>query len=391
MKLALIGIGQAGGKIVDQFLARDRASDLSRIVTHAVAINTAETDLGGLSHIPADDRILIGRTEVGGHGVGGDNELAAEIAERELEEIHAAISDVPLHEIDAFLVVLALGGGTGSGAGPVVAAHVQEMYEAPVYGLGILPDSDEGGIYMLNAARSLQTMVDRVDNLILFDNDAWRNAGETVDASYESMNRELLGQLELPFRAGEVAEGEQVAESVVDASEIINTLGCGGITAIGYAEDTTVESAASGSKGLLSRFTSSSGPDEDTTATVNRITSLVRRATLGRLTVDAAVGSTQRGLVVVGGPPAYLSRKGIERGRAWLEEETGSMEIRGGDYPLREDRVAVSVLLAGVSDLPRIDALKEDAVAARRNIDDLRSSHSEAIDALQNEEIDSLF
>ncbi len=391
MKLALIGIGQAGGKIVDRFLERDRNSEAGDIVNHTIVINTAETDLSGLSAIPEANRLLIGQTEVGGHGVGGDNELAAEIAERGLEEIHEAISAIRIHEIDAFLVVAALGGGTGSGAGPVVAAHLREMYEEPVYGLGILPAADEGGIYTLNAARSLQTMVERVDNLLLFDNEAWRTAGETVDSGYEAMNRELLKQVELLFRAGEVVEGEDIAESVVDSSEIINTLGCGGITTVGFAEDTAVESAASGSKGLLSRFTSSSGPDEDSAATVNRITSLIRRGTLGRLTIDAEVASAQRGLVVVGGPSEYLSRKGIERGRAWLEEETGSRHIRGGDYPWVENRVAVSVMLAGVSELPRIDELKENAVVAQRNIDDIRSSHEEAIDGLQSDELDSLF
>ena len=390
MKLAIIGVGQAGGKIADRFLARDRTFDGPDIVKYALAINTAKTDLSGLQTIPEEHRLLIGKTDVGGHGVGGDNELAAEIAESELDEIHTALNHIATHEIDAFLVIAALGGGTGSGAAPVIAAHLQELYQEPTYGLGILPASDEGGIYTLNAARSLQTMVDQVNSLLLFDNESWRTVGETVDSGYKEMNEELLRQIELPFRAGEMGEDQQVAESVVDATEIINTLDCGGVATIGYAEDTDVTSQSSGSTGLLSRFTSTSGPTEDSATTVNRITSLVRRAALGRLTVSAEIESVDRGLVVVGGPPEYINRKGIEHGRSWLEEETGSMHIRGGDYPWSEDRVAISVLLAGVGELPRIEKLKTQAVAAQRNIDEIQSKHDDAIDALESDDIDSL-
>lgn len=391
MKLALIGIGQAGGKIADRFVARDRSSDGPDIIKHAIAINTATTDLSGLQEIPEEHRLLLGKTEVGGHGVGGDNELAATIAERELDEIHTALNHISTHRIDAFLIVAALGGGTGSGAAPVIATHLREIYAEPTYGLGILPASDEGGIYTLNAARSLQTLVERVDNLLLFDNDAWRTTGEAVDSGYAGMNAELVKQIELPFRAGEVEEGQQIAESVVDSTEIINTLDCGGISTIGYAEDTSVKSRSSGSTGLLSRFTGDSGLNEDSATTVNRITSLVRRATLGRLTVDAEVASADRGLVVVAGPPEYINRKGIEHGRSWLEEETGSMHIRGGDYPWSEDRVAISVLLSGVGAVPRIAALKEQAISAQRNLEEIRASHQDAIDGLQREELDSLF
>ncbi len=391
MKLALIGIGQAGGKIADAFTARDRARAGPDIVHDALAINTAKTDLSGLSTIPEERQLLIGETEVGGHGVGGDNELAAQIIERELDEVHTALNEISVHQINAFLIVAALGGGTGSGAAPVLAAHLKEIYAEPVYGLGILPAADEGGIYTLNAARSLQTLVDRVDNLILFDNDAWRNTGEAVDSGYEAMNRELITQVELPFRAGEIEEGQSVAESVVDSSEIINTLSGGGVSTIGYAEDDSVTSAESGSRGLLSRFTSKAGPTEDSAVAVNRITSLVRRATLGRLTVEADVASAERGLVVVAGPSEYLNRKGIEHGRSWLEEETGSMHIRGGDYPWSDDRVSVSVLLAGIGNIPRIEALKRQAVEAQSRLEETRASHDAAMDSLSTDKLDSLF
>jgi len=147
------------------------------------------------------------------------------------------------------------------------------------------------------------------------------------------------------FAAGEVDGNAAVAESVVDSSEIINTLSGGGVSTVGYAAEDVERSS---DRGLLSRVSGSGGSGNggnrgsgsgdaglDSANTTNRITSLVRKAALGRLTLPCDVQGAEKSLVVVGGPPEHLDRKGIERGRQWLEEETGSMEVRGGDYPSR--------------------------------------------------------
>ncbi|WP_222919003.1 tubulin/FtsZ family protein [Natrinema sp. SYSU A 869] len=387
MKLALIGFGQAGGKVVDEFLAFDDAID-GGFVESAVAVNSATTDLKGLEHVSEENRILIGQARVKGHGVGADNELGAEIAEANIDELQGTIDRIPVHEIDAFLVVAGMGGGTGSGGAPVLAKHLQRIYTQPVYGLGILPGTDEGGIYTLNAARSFRTFVDEVDNLLVFDNDAWRSAGESVEGGYDRINREIVERFGLLFAAGEVREGDHVAESVVDSSEIINTLSSSGVSTIGYASE-TVETGG----GLLSSLTSGDDDFDDGAAT-NRLTSLVRKAALGRLTLPCDVGSADRGLVVASGPPSYLNRKGVERGRQWLEDETGSMEIRGGDYPITDrDEVGAIVLLSGVTDVPRIDQLQQVAIEAQETTADVRANAEEDFASLMDTggELDALF
>ena len=222
MKLAMIGFGQAGGKIVDKFVEYD-AQTGSQIVRAAVAVNSAKADLMGLTNIPKDQRVLIGQSRVKGHGVGADNELGAEIAEEDIDEVQGAIDGIPVHEVDAFLVCAGLGGGTGSGGAPVLAKHLKRIYTEPVYGLGVLPGSDEGGIYTLNAARSFQTFVREVDNLLVFDNDSWRKTGESVQGGYDEINEEIVKRFGILFGAGEVQAGQEIAESVVDSSEIINT------------------------------------------------------------------------------------------------------------------------------------------------------------------------
>ena len=392
MKLAMIGFGQAGGKVVDKFIEYDKRTG-SEIVRAATAVNTAKADLMGLTHIPEDKRVLIGQSRVKGHGVGADNELGAEIAEEDIDEIQGAIDSIPVHEVDAFLVVAGLGGGTGSGGAPVLAKHLKRIYTEPVYGLGVLPGSDEGGIYTLNAARSFQTFVREVDNLMVFDNDAWRKTGESVQGGYEEINEEIVQRFGILFGAGEIRDGQEVAESVVDSSEIINTLSGGGVSTIGYAEE-EVEERTSG--GLLSRLRNDDDGDElDSAHTTNRITSLVRKAALGRLTLPCEIEGAERALLVLAGPPEYLNRKGIERGRKWLEEQTGSMEVRGGDYPYRgAGFVATAILLAGVTNVPRIKELQQVAIEAQDNLDEIRDESEENLENLvtdDSDELESLF
>ena len=383
MKLAMIGFGQAGGKIVDKFVEYDRETG-SNVVRSAIAVNTAKADLAGLEYVPERNRVLIGQARVKGHGVGADNELGADIAEEDMDEIQGAVDQVPVHEIDAFLVVAGMGGGTGSGGAPVLASHLKRIYTEPVYGLGVLPAEDEGGIYTLNAARSFKTFVDEVDNLLVFDNDAWRETGESVRGGYDRINEEIVRRFGVLFSAGEVQQGEDVAESVVDSSEIINTLACGGVSTVGYA----TERVENPSGGLLGRF---SDEELDATETTNRITSLIRKAALGRLTLPCEVRSTDRSLVVVGGPKDHLNRKGIERGRKWLENETASMEVRGGDYPMAgTDSVAAVTLLSGVTDVPRIKDLQGVAVETQDNIDEIEQESDENLESLVRDEADEL-
>ncbi len=375
MRLAFIGVGQAGGKIVDRFLEYEAGRE-RKFIEDAIAINTARSDLEGLTRIREDNRVLIGQSKVGGHGVGADNELAAEIAHQHSNEIRSAVNSVRMTEIDAFLIVGGLGGGTGSGAGPVIARELDQICTEPVYALGILPGEEEGGVYTMNAARSLQTYVDETDGVLLFDNDAWRRVGESVKGGFEHINAELVRRFGLLFSSGELTERSAVGEGVVDASEIINTIEGTGISTVGYA-DAPVEGEAA------------SGPSSDATS---RITSLVRKATLGRLTMGCELAGIERALIVVSGPSDYLNRKGIERARRWIEDRTGSMEVRGGDNPIRNaDNVSAVVLLSGVRDAPRLEAIKDRAVDAKDRMERRETESKEGLEELiEDDELDSL-
>lgn len=361
MKLAIVGVGQAGSKILDRLLEYDVTRNTG-VVKHATAVNTAKTDLLGLEFVPEENRLLVGQSIVRGHGTGTDPETGARCVKEDMGEIQNLIGGATTSEIDAFLVIAGLGGGTGSGGAPLIAERLRELYVEPVYGLGIFPASDEGGIYNRNAANSLQRFVSRTDSLLAFDNDAFKTGGESLSAGYEEINAEITGRFGTLFSAGEIDSiSGAVAESVVDSSEIINTLGEGGITSLGYASE-TVESDSD--SGLLSRFRGSNADGiADAGDKTNRIMALVRRATLGTLTLPANIETTQRALILVSGPPDEMSRKGIDKARHWLEETTNCLEVRGGDYPLpNEDRIAVLVILSGLTDIPRVEEMQEMAL-----------------------------
>jgi cell division GTPase FtsZ len=387
MKVLVVGVGQAGGKVADALLeyeARTRTS----FVSDALAVNTARVDLLGLKTVDVEHRLLIGQSRVKGHGVGADNRTGVEIAREDKDDVLQAVDELATHETDAFLIVAGLGGGTGSGAAPVIAQELSRMYTEPVYGLGILPGRDEGGIYTLNAARSFRTFVREVDNLVLFDNDAWRNEGESLQSGFATINAEIARRFGVLFSAGESRAGA-VPETVVDASEVINTLSGGGISTVGYATSKLDRAEM----GILSRLGGKRAEVDELDA-VNRITSTVRRAALGRLTLPCDIHSAGRALVVVSGPPEYLSRKGIENARRWLEESTGTMEIRGGDYPVPDsEHVAALVLLSGIRNAPRLDELDAIAVETRENLAAIEAENANRLRAPWEGEggIDPLF
>jgi cell division GTPase FtsZ len=380
MRVFFIGFGQAGGKIADMFVEQDKKMAAQSF--RAISVNTARTDLMGLKYIGLRDRILIGQTMVKGHGVGTDNVTGAKVTSDEIDSIINAIDSRGTHDIDAFVIIAGLGGGTGSGGSPVLARALKRIYREPVYALGILPAPEEGRLYSYNAARSLSTLVNEVDSTFLFDNSAWKNEGESIKSAYQRLNDEIVRRFGVLFRAGEVTK-MGVGEMVVDSSEIINTLRGGGITSVGYAITEVVSRRTKQKKGIfgglkdtISRTTSGKKEaseevllGEDKSA---KIIALVRRAMLGRLTLPCDYSSAERALVLIAGPPEEMDRKGVEKSKSWVEENIAGIEVRGGDYPVDSNYIAAVVVLATVGNAPRIRELleiaketKEDAAKAK--------------------------
>ncbi|MDD4254359.1 MAG: tubulin/FtsZ family protein [Methanofollis sp.] len=371
MRVFFIGFGQAGGKVVDMFIEQDRVSGSNNF--RGIVVNTARTDLMGLKHIELKDRILIGQTVVKGHGVGTDNVTGARIAADEIDSVINAIDTRGTHDVDAFVIVAGLGGGTGSGGSPVLARHLKRIYREPVYALGLIPAPEEGRLYTYNAARSLSTLVNEADNVFVFDNAAWKNEGESVKTAYSRLNDEIVRRFGVLFRAGEVGKAG-VGEMVVDSSEVINTLRGGGITSVGYAVTEVVSERTKQKKGffggLRNTFSNKEQAEEMLTGEDKsaKIIALVRRAMLGRLTLPCDYSTAERALVLVAGNPEEMDRKGVEKAKSWVEENIAGVEVRGGDYPVASNYVAAVVVLATIGEAPRVRELFEIAKQTKEDV-----------------------
>jgi len=358
MNAVLLGVGQAGGKLTTALAEFDADAGYGAVLD-ALAVNTASADLEPLPL----DTVLVGQSRVNGHGVGGDNELGAEVMEEDAVEVLDALAPKVNADAEALFVVAGLGGGTGSGGAPVLVRELSRVYDVPVYALGVLPGRDEGAMYQVNAGRSLKTLVREADATILLDNDAWRSSGESVEGGYAAINASMAKRVGLLLAAGESVEG--VAESVVDTSEVINTLRAGGMAAVGFA---------------------SAPAAEDAEENVTTVMSTVRSAVMTGMSLPNATDA-DAALVAIAGDPDRISRKGSEKARKWLQEETGSMEVRGGDFPLDSDRVAALVLLGGVERSRRVEEFLE---RARQAVRDEPEEQPDPADAFRNDELDDL-
>jgi cell division protein FtsZ len=127
-----------------------------------VAINT---DTQALTGSVAPHKVQLGAGLTRGLGAGGDPELGYRAAEESADEIRAAIG----HANVVFMCV-GLGGGTGSGAAPLVASCARDQ-EALVVVFATMPFSFEGKRRMSQAEESLATLQQSADVVICFEND----------------------------------------------------------------------------------------------------------------------------------------------------------------------------------------------------------------------------
>ena len=89
MRLGGIGVGQAGGRILDLLAYHDIHGIHKKILPFAIAVNSAQADLLELKVIPKQDRILVGQTQVRGHGAGLIREVGARVVEQQIHLIIA--------------------------------------------------------------------------------------------------------------------------------------------------------------------------------------------------------------------------------------------------------------------------------------------------------------
>ncbi|MDD5703418.1 MAG: cell division protein FtsZ, partial [Dehalococcoidales bacterium] len=242
MKLIVIGLGQCGGRIADEFGRLNRRARSQRgldIIPGNFAVNTDVADLSGLVTIKADyqHRILIGGRKTGGHGVGKINELAAEIAKEDADKVVETVRNTKnISEVDAFLLTAGAAGGTGSGSIAVITQQLKERYvDKPVYNLIVLPfdheeTTEDRTIY--NVATCLKSSYLMADAVFLVDNQRYVRKDDAILKNLHKINSMIVWTFYNILCAGEEKKPRYIGAKMLDAGDIIQTLT--GWTTIGY-------------------------------------------------------------------------------------------------------------------------------------------------------------
>lgn len=155
-KIKVAGVGGAGGAAINRMV------DAGVEGVEFIAINT---DAQALYHSKAQTKIHIGKDATRGLGAGADPKVGEQAAEESAEEIKKALEGA-----DMVFVTLGAGGGTGSGAGHVVARLAKEM-NILVVGFATKPFAFEGEKRRRNADSAIENLRQAVDTLITIPND----------------------------------------------------------------------------------------------------------------------------------------------------------------------------------------------------------------------------
>jgi cell division protein FtsZ len=154
--IRVIGVGGGGSNAVNRMIRAELMG------VEFIAVNT---DAQALLQSDAPNKIRVGDKITRGLGAGGDPSIGQRAAEEDSEKIADALRDS-----DMVFITAGMGGGTGSGAAPVIAEIARDM-GALTIGVVTKPFSWEGARRRLNAEKSAELLRDKVDTLITIPND----------------------------------------------------------------------------------------------------------------------------------------------------------------------------------------------------------------------------
>jgi len=344
MKLVVVGFGQCGCRIADEFARLNRRARGQRgieIITGAFAVNTDAADLSGLNTIKSDyqHRILIGGRKTSGHGVGKINELGAEVAREDGDKVVDAIRTTRrFFETDAFLLVAGAAGGTGSGAIPVITQQLKERYiEKPVYNLIVLPFryeeiTEERSIY--NVGTCLKSTYLAADAIFLIDNQRYVRKNIPIRNNLAKINYLVVKPFYNLLCAGEETNAKYIGSKVLDAGDIIQTLA--GWAVIGYGKERIPRLKLPFEKHLDFR---------DKSAETQKGIQAMAEA-LGELSLKCDPTDARKALYLLTAPPEEMGMDLIKELSASLKGMATEAIIRSGDYPRGKGSLDVTIILS---------------------------------------------
>lgn len=164
VKIKVIGVGGGGNNAINRMISQNMQG------VEFLAVNT---DKAALIKNAAEHKIVIGEKITKGHGAGANPEIGQRAAEETLEEVIESIKDAHM-----LFVTCGMGGGTGTGAAPVIAKAAKDMGILTV-GIVTKPFAFEGKKRMEQAEMGIARLRENVDSLIVIPNERLKLISET--------------------------------------------------------------------------------------------------------------------------------------------------------------------------------------------------------------------
>lgn len=229
-KIKVIGLGGGGGNAINRMVESG---------VKGVEFIVANTDLQVLNNSKADVKIQIGANLTDGLGAGAKPEIGKEAAVESKKEIEDALTGA-----DMVFITCGMGGGTGTGAAPIVA-EISQALGALTVAIVTKPFSFEGRRRMENALKGIEELRKHVDTLIVIPNDKLR---EIIDKSTPML--EAFKEVDNVLRRGVQSISDLIAVvglvnlDFADIKSIMKDSGNAVIgIGIGMGEDRAIEAA----------------------------------------------------------------------------------------------------------------------------------------------------
>ncbi|NLX84216.1 MAG: cell division protein FtsZ [Synergistaceae bacterium] len=252
--IKVFGVGGAGNNALNHII---------RGGLNGVEFIAANTDMAHLELSEAQNRIILGKELTKGLGAGSDPEIGFKSAEESREEIRAAVEGS-----DMVFIAAGMGGGTGTGAAPVIASIAKEA-DALVVAVVTLPFSFEGKRRIAQANQGVAQLRDKVDALIVIPNDRLLGITEkktTINDAFRIadgvLHQAVQGVTDLILRPGLVnVDFADVRTIMLNAGSAIMGIGEGygekraAIAAYNAINSPLMDTNMSGAKGVLFNIT----------------------------------------------------------------------------------------------------------------------------------------
>ena len=305
-KIKALGIGDAGGNAVKRMIA---------LGWRGIEFYAVNTDLEALRTCGGVTQVQIGADTTQGVGADTNPQVGRRAAAENLEALDAIVADARM-----VFIVAGMGGGTGTGAAPLVAS-LARAHGTLTIGVVTLPFGFEGQYCTDRAERGLQELRENADTVIVVPN---QRLLETVDTEL-SINEMFRMSDEVVLRGIET-----ITEIVVDSGEVNVNL-------------SDVRRIMQNAGTVLMGVGEAHGQNRAQTAMENAISSpLLDGEKIGRAA----------GLIVKIGAPPNFKMNELDAAMEILKGEAGDVQIIFGlvykDDPESEDTVMVTVLAAGV-------------------------------------------